>query len=99
MDRAERRRQTKRRAKIMQIPVGDLHTRGCAWNPCEATCEYSDPLPYGWRHIVMASGSLQYYQNIPSADRDGILCPQHFMELHAVVLKPLQFDEIEITGQ
>jgi hypothetical protein len=47
----------------------------------------------------MASGNLMNHHNIMSADRDGILCPEHFMELHTVVLKPLSVDEIEITGQ
>ena len=85
----------KQRARMASVPVGEL-LRGCAWNSCEATCEYSDPLPYGWRHIVMANGSLLDRQNIMSADRDGLLCPEHFNELHTVVLKPLQVDEIEI---
>jgi hypothetical protein len=99
MDRAERRRQTRQRAKIVRVPIEELYLRGCAWNQCGATCEYSDPLPYEWRHIVLASGSPLDRQNILSGDRDGLLCPEHFNELHTVVLKPLQVDEIEITGQ
>jgi hypothetical protein len=84
---------------MVMVPASDIHAGGCAWDPCEATCKYSDPLPNGWKHIVMASGNLMNHHNIMSADRDGILCPEHFMELHTVVLKPLSVDEIEITGQ
>jgi hypothetical protein len=45
-----------------------------------------DNLPEGWRVIVIARGSLLQQKNLLNADRDGVLCPEHFKEMNSLLL-------------
>ena len=77
------------RWRRQEIPLNQLAESICAWNGCERTTPGMAPsLTPGWRYIVMAEGILFERRNILNADRDGVLWPDHFIELDRL-LKPL----------
>lgn len=44
---------------------------------CQQTADDWEPLPRGWRVILIASGSLLEEKNLFHAQRDGVLCSRH----------------------
>ena len=77
------------RWRRQRIPLSQISGSICAWNGCEQTTKHQiGSLTPGWRHIVMSAGLLFERRNILNADRDGVLCPDHFIELDRL-LKPL----------
>lgn len=74
--------------QLERIPLDQLTRSICAWRECDKTTTSVSELTPGWRCIVLASGSLLNRNNLINADRDGVLCPDHFIELDRL-LKPL----------
>ncbi len=74
--------------KTEEVPVTPdfaaslLRKAGCGWRGCKDTVDATAPtLPAGWKHIVVAGGSLSETENLLAADVDGLLCPHHYREL------------------
>jgi len=68
-----------------KIPLSAPIEIVCAWEGCNNIVFIGDTLPAGWKHIVVAPGSLLEKQNLLSADVDGILCPDHFAKLRSLL--------------
>lgn len=73
----------KERAALNKI----AHIVACVRRGCDKTAEGSiNDLPEGWRVIVMARGSVIQLENLITADRDGVLCPEHFREINSMLI-------------
>ena len=70
---------------------------GCAWTGCKRSVFATTlTLPAGWKHIVVASGSLFEQENLMAADVDGVLCPDHYKELLGfLAIGPLRLKQME----
>ena len=68
-----------------KIPINALIETICAWKGCNRTAFIGDTLPAGWKYIIVVPGFLLRKQNLLNADVDGVLCPEHFMELHGLL--------------
>ena len=67
------------------VPVDSIIEAVCARKGCHATVLATTlVLPGGWRHIIIANGSLFEHENLLKADRDGILCPNHVDEVQSL---------------
>lgn len=71
--------------RIQKVPVSALIEIVCAWKGCSRVIFIGDTLPAGWKCLVVAPGSLFREQNLLNADVDGVLCPEHFAELHGLL--------------
>ena len=64
------------------------HKVFCARKGCGTTADGDiDSLPFGWRVIVIARGSLLKKTNLMNADWDGVLCPQHAQEINNMLIE------------
>ena len=69
----------------ISVPLDAIIQAVCARKGCDATVFATTlDLPGGWRHIVIANGSLFERENLLNADRDGILCPPHVDEVQSL---------------
>ena len=76
-----------KKAELTKVRVSDIKGALCARNSCLRFFDGDvDNLPPGWHLIVMARGSLFNVQNLLTADRDGVLCPEHFKEIDDLLI-------------
>jgi len=69
---------------VREIPLSELKGCMCAWEGCKEAFE-GDGLPPGWRVLVIARGLLFDAQNLLNADRDAVLCPEHFRQIDSLL--------------
>lgn len=69
---------------VQRIRLSQISGSVCARRSCRQVFEGTD-LPSGWRHIVMAQGSLLEAKDLLNAEWDGVLCAEHFKEIQGLV--------------
>ena len=70
--------------EVSNVRIEGIKSR-CAWRSCVQTFK-GITCPPGWRHIVMSQGSLLKHSNLMSADRDGVLCPTHYVRVNSLLV-------------